>query len=432
VAVGLLPSARYESSEEPLLNCLTHALQFGACEAEELIVAARLSPFLALAIADRDLRIVAVNGAFAALNGIPSHGHLGKTFGEVAGGFADHIETALRRVFSTGLSLCHKWVGPRSATKNDSGDWSEVYFPIRDTTGDVKQAAVLLVEISDKLKESSVSDWAWDSLPDAQDSSLSSHGFAAQPDQSVKSSSGPPSYKQLRTLSAKLFGQLDDATVDSLFRSGVRQYRRRGEAFCRQGEPDTNLYLITNGLVKLSGMSPSGREVLLDWMHPGEVFGLGAFLSSPAKHIWSIFSARDTEVLVWTRTTVKRFLLQAPSFYQNALAIAMGWACQLEERLEEISGEMVEPRIAYLMLFLARRMSDKLGATELFVSDEELAQMAGTTSFTVNRILNRWQRHGYIEKHRKRLLIKDKHSLERISVNSRVQARMASAHQATE
>lgn len=413
MAAGLLPSARRASNDEPLLSCLTHALQFGACEAEDLIVAARLCPFLPLAIVDGDLRIVAVNTAFAALNGIPAHAHLGRTMREVAAPFAEHIEAAFCRVFATGFSICHKWVGEGVVTSNDSGEWSEVYFPIKTTTEDVKQVAVLLVEISEKVKEVSASHSAWVSPLDNPASPLHSHHR-----------------KQLSLLSARLFGQLDDATVESLLSAGTRRYRRRGEAFCCQGERDANLYLITSGLVKASGMSPSGREVLLDWMHPGEVFGLGAFLSSPVKQIWSISAAKDTEVLVWSRATVNRFVMRAPSFYQNALDIALGWACQLEERLEEISGEMVEPRIAYLMLYLAKRMSNgDMDPIELRVSDEELAQMAGTSSFTVNRILNRWQRQGYIEKHRKRLLLRESKSLERISINARIHARTALVHQ---
>ncbi len=215
----------------------------------------------------------------------------------------------------------------------------------------------------------------------------------------------------------ELFRDLDDVAVGLILKAAQRCSRDRGEVFCRQGERAANLYLLTDGLVKVGAITKSGKEVLLDWIKPEEAFGLGALLSPPAEYTWTIYAAIPSVALEWNVATVNCFAESYPKFYRSALAIALRWTRQLQQRFEELSTEKVEQRLASLVLFLARRFATK-EPPEVHTSDEELAQMTGTNLFTVNKLVHSWQRLGYVNKSRGRLQVVDSEGLLTIAGSS--------------
>lgn len=177
-----------------------------------------------------------------------------------------------------------------------------------------------------------------------------------------------------------------------------------GEIFCHQGETVASLYLLEAGLAKASGTTASGNEVLLDWIYPGDAFGMEALLSFPMTHVSSIRASEASEALEWDKATIGRFAGHCPHLYDNILGIILRGDHELQERFTGLATEMVEPRLARLTLHLSRS-SRNHGSSELHISDEELAQMAGTNLFTVNRVLNQWRRLGHVERSRRRLIV---------------------------
>jgi CRP/FNR family transcriptional regulator, nitrogen oxide reductase regulator len=169
--------------------------------------------------------------------------------------------------------------------------------------------------------------------------------------------------------------------------------------------------------VKLCGTTHSEKEVLLDWMLPGEVFGFWTLLTHPSQYLWSVVAVEDSEALAWDKADVIRLAQLAPQMFENALQIAVQWCAKLQQRFELLSDGFGEQRIAHLVLYLADSFKHT-GFNEIAVSDAELAEMAGTNMYSVNKVLNRWQRQGYIAKRRKHLLILNRKSLEQLSTTA--------------
>jgi nucleotide-binding universal stress UspA family protein len=128
-------------------------------------------------------------------------------------------------------------------------------------------------------------------------------------------------------------------------------------------------------------------------------------------------SVANTEAFEWDTATISRFAESCLVFHKNALRIVLRWAQQLQKRFESLSTKTVEQRVADSVVFLAERFRGHTPA-EVHLSDEELAQMTGTNLFTVNKILRNWQRLGYVNKSRQRLIILDSVSLCRVSHSS--------------
>ena len=64
----------------------------------------------------------------------------------------------------------------------------------------------------------------------------------------------------------------------------------------------------------------------------------------------------------------------------------------LQERFKELASERVGPRVARQLVRLMESMGRQVeGGIEIDISREELAQMTGTTLFTVSRLFSAWK-----------------------------------------
>jgi CRP-like cAMP-binding protein len=87
---------------------------------------------------------------------------------------------------------------------------------------------------------------------------------------------------------------------------------------------------------------------------------------------------------------------------------------ELQDRLRELSTERVERRIANTLLRLARQTGQKTPdgiRIDLALSRQDIAEMSGTTLYTVSRTLSRWEQIGIVESGRERVLIRSPHGL---------------------
>jgi len=81
---------------------------------------------------------------------------------------------------------------------------------------------------------------------------------------------------------------------------------------------------------------------------------------------------------------------------------------ELQERFREVATEKVAQRLALALGRLAKQVGKQVkGGVEVCLSREELAQMTGTTLFTISRILSRWGEKGVVQPRREAVVVLD-------------------------
>ncbi|MER3457798.1 MAG: hypothetical protein C4309_03385 [Chloroflexota bacterium] len=113
-----------------------------------------------------------------------------------------------------------------------------------------------------------------------------------------------------------------------------------------------------------------------------------------------------------------RLMERTPRLAFNALRLLAGRVQELQDRVRELATERVERRVARTLLRLARQAGRKVEngvLIDLPLSRQDLAEMTGTTLFTVSRVLSRWEQQGLVEAGRERVLIRFPHGLVRIA-----------------
>ena len=90
----------------------------------------------------------------------------------------------------------------------------------------------------------------------------------------------------------------------------------------------------------------------------------------------------------------------------------------MQARYRELATERVEQRVANALIRLAGQSgtkSSKEAGIELFFSRQDVAEMTGSTLYTVSRLLSEWERQGIIEAGRERIKILKPHDLVKIA-----------------
>ncbi len=191
----------------------------------------------------------------------------------------------------------------------------------------------------------------------------------------------------------------------------------QGEFFFHQDDPATILYVLTAGQVKLTQISPDGHQVLVRFVHPGEDFGAIATLTG-ATYPLSAQAVENCVAEGWDQLTVKRLLIKFPRITMNALHLIADRFVELQERYRELATERVERRVARALLRLAEQSGRNIEAgllLDLSLQRQDLAEMTGTTLYTVSRILSGWEREGLVEVGRGRIVICHHPGLEAIA-----------------
>ena len=186
----------------------------------------------------------------------------------------------------------------------------------------------------------------------------------------------------------------------------------RDELLFMQGQPVRSMVLIQTGSVKLTQLSANGHEVIL-WMN-GSGDAMGVHADSPScSHTCSARAMEQCKALVWEYTRLQMLVAEYPQLRRNISQILAGRLQELEERFREIATEKVAKRLALALTRLVKQVGKKAPeGTEVSLSREELAQLTGTTLFTISRILSKWADLGVVTPRREAVLVRDLERLE--------------------
>src|SRR5271165_5688069 len=88
------------------------------------------------------------------------------------------------------------------------------------------------------------------------------------------------------------------------------------------GHPADHLFLLTKGLARYFFVTEEGKNLLFQWLGPGDLFGVRTVLSSQSSYLLSTETATDSSVLLWDRPTIRGLVAQYPRLLENALLTA--------------------------------------------------------------------------------------------------------------
>lgn len=216
-----------------------------------------------------------------------------------------------------------------------------------------------------------------------------------------------PQISQTLAKRLDLFNDLPDKTLHEILGKAIVTRLTEGEILFKQGDPAENFYVLLQGQMKISQITPSGEQIIVRHVGTGEIFGIAKAVQQtnfPATGI----VVQESLILSWPSNYWDTLLIKCPKFAQNVFQTVGQRLQDAHSRIRELSTEEVEQRIARALL---RMMHNSGIPTEdgieigFPVTRQDIAELTGTTLHTVSRLLSQWKTKGIITSGRRRITV---------------------------
>ena len=212
-----------------------------------------------------------------------------------------------------------------------------------------------------------------------------------------------------------LFSDLNEDDLDKIYsRCDIRTYNK-GEIIFFDTEPYQGFYIVVEGGVKIFKISKDGREHILYFIYPFNIFAEVPLLEQYEKIINDEFSYPANSMAMTDNT--KLILIRSSVFYnfvEKNGKVCLKMLSSLAKKLRHLNNHIetitqdVPKRLAKYILSEHNKNPIKQNSSiELTISKHDLASYLGTIDETLSRVLKKFQDEKLIVVKGKKILIKE-------------------------
>ncbi|MGV0739249.1 Crp/Fnr family transcriptional regulator [Mycobacterium syngnathidarum] len=206
---------------------------------------------------------------------------------------------------------------------------------------------------------------------------------------------------------AGIFQGVSPDAVAALVRQLEPVTFRRSEVVFTEGEPGDTLYIITSGKVKIGRKSVDGRESLITLMGPSDMFGELAIFD-PGPRTSTVTALTEVKAVVMSRAVLRSWIADRPEIAEQLLRVLARRLRRTNDNLSDLIFTDVPGRVAKQLLYLAQRFGSRDGnalRVDHELTQEEIAQLVGSSRETVNKALSDFAQRGWIRVQGRTILI---------------------------
>jgi CRP/FNR family transcriptional regulator, cyclic AMP receptor protein len=164
-----------------------------------------------------------------------------------------------------------------------------------------------------------------------------------------------------------------------------------------QGEPADSVFYLRHGKVKLAVTSQQGKEAIVALLGDGDLFGEGCLAGQPLR-IATATAISDCSLARIEKELMARTLHEHHDFSELFVTHLLSRNIRFEADLVDQLFNSSEKRLARMLLMLAHFSKEGRADTVIpGISQEDLAQMVGTTRSRINHFMNKFRNLGFIE-----------------------------------
>ncbi len=192
---------------------------------------------------------------------------------------------------------------------------------------------------------------------------------------------------------------------------------KRGQQIFFHGGPGGYVYCLKSGRVKISRLSQEGKELILDIVMPGEIFG-EILVGGEAAEDTMAEAMEDTQICLIPRNRFEQLLRVHPNLSFHLIKLIGLRLRRIESRIEDLVFKDVQGRLATILLQLARDHGIRDSRGILLrprLTQQQLASLIGASREVVNQTLAEFKRQGLIAIEGRRIIISDQEALAKLA-----------------
>lgn len=212
-----------------------------------------------------------------------------------------------------------------------------------------------------------------------------------------------------------VFKALSNEELEFLNGSRFEAGFKPGEVIFKQGSPASNVVFLLSGMAKIYMEGQGDRNLIVDIVRPGKMI-VGPGIYTDQRNMYTVSALNEVRACFIDSGVIKQLVRQSSAFAEGFITDISYRSEYNLNKLMSMTQKKMPGRVAEILLYLSDSVfeSDEF---DLFLSRQELADMAGMAKESVVRILKEFSVEGIIDSGCNRLKIIDKVKLKMISLN---------------
>ena len=210
----------------------------------------------------------------------------------------------------------------------------------------------------------------------------------------------------LRNIAA--FSNLNDEEVRMIDQYSIMREIKKGETLYLQGSGDKQIYILKKGVVKITRLTPQGREIILDIFKEGSIFGEMPFVESEESNE-SAEVVEDGLICIMKKEDFCYLIQKVPRISIQVTRFMGFRRFKVENKLIDLLFSTVEQRLVKTLLNLL----DDFGIPhkdgyllKIKLTHQDFADLIASTRETVTTTLSKFKNEGMIGYEGKYVVIK--------------------------
>lgn len=210
-----------------------------------------------------------------------------------------------------------------------------------------------------------------------------------------------------------IFSSLTEKELREIEPLFIEEAIKKDEYIFWEGDPSNWLYVVAEGKVRILKQSVSGKDIILEIISSGDLFG-GVAVLDKRPYPASAQAMENSRILKLSRANILKIIDRYATVTLDTVAYMGKRLRDAHDMMRSLAAERVEKRIAAILL----RLAEKIGIKEqggirldLNLTRLDLAEMAGTTVETAIRVMSKFSKEGLVAAHTKKIVITDKEGL---------------------
>lgn len=221
-----------------------------------------------------------------------------------------------------------------------------------------------------------------------------------------------PGLIPFRNSQPRFLDGLSPAEVKVIVAAAKHQRYLANSVIANQGHSARHFFMLVSGRARFFYSTSEGRKVILRWLTPGDICGQAALLARPSEYLIGTEAVKNSSVLVWDRAAIRGFIARYPHLTDNTLLVMFDYLALYRDTHIAMAYDTADQRVAHVLANLANSIGKRMAlGIEVDVRNEELANEANVTPFTVSRLVSAWQRKGILTKSRGKVLLRSPEQL---------------------
>ena len=207
-----------------------------------------------------------------------------------------------------------------------------------------------------------------------------------------------------------LFAGLSDADITAIGHATTMTHCVRGQQILSPDDPPDRIHIIKKGRVRVFRMTPDGKQLTLDIFEKGTILGDMSLLGQDRLPEAYGEAIDDGVICTITPNELRKLIERYPVIGVNIIRNLSRRLQAAERELEAMAYQRVDQRLARKLLDLGQRFgvtTERGTLIQARLTQQELAEMIGTTRETLAHTLGDFRRRGLLDTAHHQLVIRD-------------------------